>query len=162
MARSRSALDLKGLQRLAVPEIRAQLGPETLVRRFTILVPVEEVQKGRAPRRIATDDDLLQVQLRLAQDFGGLTTSISIPSLIGWGARDPRRPRQTMEVQSARSLFGLRCRGTRIGRVLPGHSEGVGIGLGRRCYPHRTARRHHPVIVIPRDGFATRHGQGFG
>jgi len=98
MAKSQTALDLKALQTYAVPEIRAQLGPETLVRRFTVLVPVEEVKKGRAPRRIATDDDLLQVQLRLAEDFGGLTTSISIPSLIGWGARDPRRPRQTMEV----------------------------------------------------------------
>jgi hypothetical protein len=98
MARSQIALDLTALQPYAVPEIRAQLGPETLVRRFTVLVPVEEVKRGGAPRRIATDDDLLQVQLRLAKDFGGLTTSISIPSLIGWGARDPRRPRQTMEV----------------------------------------------------------------
>jgi len=64
MAKSQTALDLKALQTYAVPEIRAQLGPETLVRRFTVLVPVEEVKKGRAPRRIATDDDLLQVQLR--------------------------------------------------------------------------------------------------
>ena len=81
-----------------MPEIRARLGPETLVRRFTVLVPVEEVKRGQAPRRIATDDDLLKVQLRLAKDFGGITMSISIPSLVGWGPRDPRRPRQTMEV----------------------------------------------------------------
>ena len=98
MAKSRSALDLKALQSYAVPEIRAQLGPETLVRRFTVLVPVEEVKKGHVPRRIASDDHLLQIQLRLAKDFGGLTTSITVPSLVGWGARDPRRPRQTVEV----------------------------------------------------------------
>jgi len=60
MAKSQTALDLKALQSYAVPEIRAQLGPETLVRRFTVLVPVEEVKKGGAPRRIATDDDLLR------------------------------------------------------------------------------------------------------
>src|SRR5260370_31197154 len=92
MAKSQTALDLKALQSYAVPEIRAQLGPETLVRRFTVLVPVEEVKKGGAPRRIATDDDLLQVQLRLAKDFGGLKTSISIPSLLGSGAHVPLPP----------------------------------------------------------------------
>src|SRR2546425_3376342 len=96
MARSQSAFNLRVLQSYAVPAIRAQLGPETLVRRFTVLVPVEEVKKGGAPRRIATDDDLLQVQLRLAKDFGGLTTSISIPSLISWGARGPPRAQQTL------------------------------------------------------------------
>ena len=90
MARSRSAFGLRALQPYAVPEIRARLGPETLVRRFTVLVPVEEVKRGQAPRRIATDDDLLKVQLRLAKDFGGITMSVSIPSLVGWGPRDPR------------------------------------------------------------------------
>src|SRR5207245_3106640 len=98
MARSPSVFDLNILQRYAVPVIRGRLGPETLVRRFTVLVPVEEVKRDQAPRRIATDDDLLKVQLRLAKDFGGITMSISIPSLVGLGPRDPRRPRQTMEV----------------------------------------------------------------
>jgi hypothetical protein len=85
------------VQRYAVPQIRAQLGPETLVRRFTDFVPVEEVKVGRLPRGIATGTDLQEVQSLLIQDFGGVTTSTTAPSLAGWGARDPRRPRKTLE-----------------------------------------------------------------
>ncbi|HMC89721.1 MAG TPA: hypothetical protein VKI17_09235 [Gemmataceae bacterium] len=34
----------------------------------------------------------------LAGDFGGVTSSTTVPSLIGWGARDPRRPQKTLEL----------------------------------------------------------------
>jgi hypothetical protein len=34
----------------------------------------------------------------MIKDFGGFTTAVSVPSLIGWGARDPRKPRRTLEL----------------------------------------------------------------
>lgn len=98
MARTQRPFNPKALRRLAVPAIWAQLGPETLVRRYTVLVPVQEIKTGEAPRMLATDDDLLNLQLLLIEHFGGLTSSASTPSLIGWGARDPRRPKKTLEL----------------------------------------------------------------
>jgi hypothetical protein len=82
----------------AVPEIRPQLGPETLVRRYTLLVPMEEIRAGAAPRAIATVRDLEKLQVMLAGHFGGVTVSTTVPGLIGWGARDPRKPKQTQEL----------------------------------------------------------------
>jgi len=98
MARTRRPFNPKALRRYAVPAIRPQLGPETLVRRYTILVPVEEVKAGAAPRMIATEDDLQNLELVLTKHFGGVTVSIATPSLIGWGARDPRKPKKTFEL----------------------------------------------------------------
>ncbi len=98
MTRSQRPFDPRALQRHSGPEIRARLGPETLVRRFTVLVPVEEVQTGQALRRIASDRDLRTLQSLLVKDFGGVTTATAAPSLVGWGARDPRRPKKTQEV----------------------------------------------------------------
>jgi hypothetical protein len=82
----------------AVPGIRPQLGPETLVRRYTVLVPVEEIKAGVVPRQIATADDLQKLQLMLVKHFGGVTLSPVVPGLIGRGARDPRKPKQTLEL----------------------------------------------------------------
>lgn len=98
MARASRAFNPKSLRPYALAAIRPQLGPETLVRRYTLLVPVEQLKAGRAPRPIATADDLKKVQLMLVEHFGGVTVSIAAPSLIGWGARDPRKPRQTLEL----------------------------------------------------------------
>jgi hypothetical protein len=98
MARAARPFNPKVLARFAVPAIRPQLGPETLVRRYTVLVPVEEIRAGAAARRIATGDDLQRLQLALIKHFGGVTTSVTVPSLVGWGARDPRRPSQTREL----------------------------------------------------------------
>ena len=98
MARAPRPFNPKSVTRFAVPAIRPQLGPETLVRRYTILVPVEEIRAGAAPRPIATGDDLQRLQLTLIKHFGGVTMSVTVPSLVGWGARDPRRPSQTREL----------------------------------------------------------------
>jgi hypothetical protein len=98
MARSQRAFDARALQQYAIVEIRAQLGPETLVRRYTVVVPVEEIKTGHPGRRIATDGDLRRLEFMLIKDFGGFTTAASVPSLIGWGARDPRKPRRTLEL----------------------------------------------------------------
>jgi hypothetical protein len=62
------------------------------------LVPVEEIKTGEAPRAIATADDLNRLQLMLVKHFGGVTVSVAVPSLIGWGAPDPRKPKKTLEL----------------------------------------------------------------
>jgi hypothetical protein len=59
---------------------------------------MEEIVAGRAPRRVATDRDLQKLQSLLIKDFGGVTTATTAPSLAGWGARDPRRPVKTQEI----------------------------------------------------------------
>jgi hypothetical protein len=62
------------------------------------LVPVEEIQAGEVPRAVATDDDLQNLQMLLTKHFGGVTLSVTVPSLIGSGARDPRKPKKTLEL----------------------------------------------------------------
>jgi hypothetical protein len=47
---------------------------------------------------VATADDLQNLQLTLIKHFGGVTLSVAVPSLVGAGARDPRKPRKTIEV----------------------------------------------------------------
>jgi hypothetical protein len=98
MAKHHRPFNPKALRRYAGPAIQPQLGPDTLVYRYTILVPVEEIKAGAATRPIATADDLQNLQLMLIRHFGGVTLSVAIPSLIGAGARDPRRPRKTLEL----------------------------------------------------------------
>lgn len=34
----------------------------------------------------------------LTTHFGGVTLTVTVPSLIGWGARDSRKPKQTLEL----------------------------------------------------------------
>lgn len=98
MARKRRPFNPKALRSHAVPALRPRLGPETLVRRYTVFVPMEHVAVGAASRTIATADDLQNLQLLLVRDFGGVTFAVFAPSLVGWGARDPRRPRETLEL----------------------------------------------------------------
>jgi hypothetical protein len=98
MTRNQRPVNPGALKRFAVPEIRAQLGPETLVRRYTVLVPMEEIKAGQAPRTIATPKDLRKLYLMFIRHFGGVTHAATVPSLVGSGARDPRRPVQTQEL----------------------------------------------------------------
>ena len=98
MAGRQRPFNPKTVRRYAVPAIRPQLGPETLVRRYTVLVPLEEIKAGEAPKSIATAADLNKLQLTLIRHFGGVTVAATVPSLIGWGARDPRRPKKTIEL----------------------------------------------------------------
>jgi hypothetical protein len=98
MATQQRPFNPKALKRRATSEIQPALGPEALVRRFTVFVPVEQIEAGQPARRVATDDDLKQIQLLLVKDFGGVTMSTMSPSLVGWGARDPRRPKKTQEL----------------------------------------------------------------
>jgi hypothetical protein len=61
-------------------------------------VPVEEIKAGAASRKLATANDLQELQLLLVKHFGGVTFSPVVPGLIGWGARDPRKPKRTLEL----------------------------------------------------------------
>jgi hypothetical protein len=98
MGKSQRPFNPDALRIHARQAIRAQLGPETLVRRYTVFVPLEEIKVGMLPRKIATDHDLKQLQLMLIRHFGGVTASTITPSLIGSGARDPRKPKKTQEI----------------------------------------------------------------
>ena len=98
MTRKQRPFDPRALQPYGVAAIWPQLGPEALVRRFTVFVPVQEIKSGQAPRLLATDDDVFNLQLMLIKHFGGVTAFTTKPSLIGWRARDPRRPKKTLEL----------------------------------------------------------------
>src|SRR5207247_10627012 len=52
--------------------------------RFTILVPIEETKPGRAPKPIATDEDLVNLEITLTNHFDGLTIP---PDSVGYGLR---------------------------------------------------------------------------
>ena len=98
MARRRRPFDARALRTFAVAALRPQLGPDTLVYRYTVFVPVEEVKTGTPSRVVATPDDLESLQFTLVRHFGGVTQSLAVPSLVGAGARDPRKPRKTIEI----------------------------------------------------------------
>src|SRR2546425_5056113 len=57
--------------------------------RYTVLVPVEQIQADGAVRSIATPDDLQNLELTLITHLGGITL---LPTIRGRGCRDPRRP----------------------------------------------------------------------
>jgi hypothetical protein len=62
--------------------------------RYTVLVPVEQIQDDGTVRSIATPDDLLNLELMFIAHLGGITF---LPPIHGRGCRDPRRPRETLE-----------------------------------------------------------------
>jgi hypothetical protein len=68
------------------------------VYRYTVFVPVEEIRAGAAAREVATADDLQNLRLTLVSHFGGVTHALAVPSLVGAGARDPRKPKKTIEL----------------------------------------------------------------
>jgi hypothetical protein len=98
MARKARPFNPNALKKAAVAGIRPPLGPETLVRRYTVLVPVEHLTLGGAIRPVATPDDIEKLQFTLAHHFSGVTTAATLPSLVGRGARDPRKPAMTREL----------------------------------------------------------------
>ena len=98
MARSRRPFNPKAIRKRAVPALRPQLGPDTVVYRYTVFVPVEQIKPGSAPPTVASADDLQNLQLMMISHFGGVTLSVAVPSLLGAGARDPRNPRKTLEL----------------------------------------------------------------
>lgn len=71
MAKKRRPFNPESLRRHGVPAVRAQLGPETLVRRYTVVVPIEQIRLGRESVLLATAEDLQALQLMLIDHFGG-------------------------------------------------------------------------------------------
>ena len=63
--------------------------------RYMVLVPVEHVQEDGTVRPIATPDDLANLELMFIAHLGGITL---LPMVHGRGCRDPRRPRETLEM----------------------------------------------------------------
>ncbi|HTU89658.1 MAG TPA: hypothetical protein VMF69_06135 [Gemmataceae bacterium] len=62
--------------------------------RYTVLVPVEQIQSDGTARTIATSDDLTNLELMFIEHLGGITF---LPPVKGLGCRDPKRPRETLE-----------------------------------------------------------------
>jgi hypothetical protein len=98
MAKSRRPFNPKVLRAHAAAALRPKLGPDTVVYRYTVFMPMEQIRPGSELLTVATADDLQNLQLTLIKHFGGVTLSASVPSLLGAGARDPRRPKRTLEI----------------------------------------------------------------
>lgn len=62
--------------------------------RYTVLIPLEQVQADGTLRSIATPEDLQNLELIFVAHFGGITL---LPAVHGIGCRDPKRPRETLE-----------------------------------------------------------------
>lgn len=62
--------------------------------RYTVFVPVEQIQTDGATLPIATPDDLKNLELMFVAHLGGITF---LPMVHGLGCRDPKRPRETLE-----------------------------------------------------------------
>lgn len=98
MTASQRPFNPEALLKHAVPEIQPRIGVGARVWRYSVLVPVEEVHAGGSPRLIATDDDLQSLELTLVRHFGGVTTPVTVPGVAGFGVRDPRKPKETLEL----------------------------------------------------------------
>jgi hypothetical protein len=69
------------------------MGPGETVWRFTLTVPLEEIQPRKHQK--ATDDDVNNLRQMLVRHFGGCTRP---PSSPGYGLRDPDAARQEPEM----------------------------------------------------------------
>jgi len=74
--------------------LRPNVSNWSSVWRYTVLVPVEQIQDDGTVRSIATPDDLQNLELMFIAHLGGITL---LPVVHGRGCRDPKRPRETME-----------------------------------------------------------------
>jgi hypothetical protein len=58
------------------------------------LVPVEQLAVDGTRKPVATEADIATLELMLIEHFGGITRP---PRRFGVGARDPRKPKETLE-----------------------------------------------------------------
>ena len=82
------------LKPYAVPWLLPNVGNWSSVWRYTVLVPVQQIRDDGTIQTVATDQDILALELMFIEHFGGITRP---PQSLGVGARDPRRPRETRE-----------------------------------------------------------------
>jgi hypothetical protein len=65
--------------------IKAPIGLGAVAWRYTVLVPIEETKPGENPQRIATREDLANLEITLTNHFDGLTV---LPESVGYGLRE--------------------------------------------------------------------------
>jgi hypothetical protein len=82
------------LKPYAVPWLTPNVSNWSAVWRYTVLVPVEQIQGDGTRSRVATDTDISSLELMFIEHFGGITRSAR---RFGIGARDPRRPKGSLE-----------------------------------------------------------------
>lgn len=105
MERTKRPFNPKALKRYAIRrKIRPPIGSEGVVYRYTLLVPIQQLVPGRCVQEIATADDLERLEEMLADHFGGVTTSTTVPAFRGRGARDPKRPEVSRETNTHASF----------------------------------------------------------
>ncbi len=85
MARKRRPFNPEALSAYALTAVKPAIGIGALVWRYTVLVPVEEARPGQRPRRIASNEDIDQLQDMLFAHFGGVTV---LPRTAGYGLRE--------------------------------------------------------------------------
>jgi hypothetical protein len=86
--------DPDALKPYAVPWLSPNVSNWSAVWRYTVLVPVEQIQGDGTRRRVATDADIANLELMFIEHFGGITRP---PRRLGVGARDSGRPKETAE-----------------------------------------------------------------
>lgn len=82
------------LKPYAVPWLMPNVGNWSQVRRYTVLVPVEQILDDGAVESVASNQDVVALEEMFIEHFGGITRP---PQSFGIGARDSRRPRETRE-----------------------------------------------------------------
>jgi hypothetical protein len=83
----------EALDDLAIPEMKPRMGPGETLWRYTVTVPLEEIQPHK--RQIATAEDLFNLQQMFVDHFTGFTRP---PNSPGCGLRDPNKPERMPEM----------------------------------------------------------------
>ncbi len=84
----------EALKPYAFPWLVPNVGNWSMVRRYTVLVPVGQMRADGTVQPVASEADVLALELMFIEHFGGITRP---PRSLGVGARDPRRPSETRE-----------------------------------------------------------------
>jgi len=85
MGKSQRPFNSTVLSEFAKPSIKASIGIGAVAWRYTVLVPTEETKVGGTSERIATDEDLDNLEKVLTRHFDGLTT---LQESTGYGLRE--------------------------------------------------------------------------
>jgi hypothetical protein len=105
MAKQPQPFNPEALTLYATLALRCPLGVDTvLIWRYTVFVPTVEYKADGSEREIATRQDLILLEVTLADHFGGISTPTAVPGFRGLGARDPLRPQQSRE-NNAHAVF---------------------------------------------------------
>src|SRR5580765_2593605 len=78
------------LKPYAVPWLIPNVSNWSAVWRYTVLVPVEQIQADGTASRVAADNDIENLELMFIEHFGGITRP---ERRFGRGAHDPKRPK---------------------------------------------------------------------